>query len=65
TEDDFPFADIICTKTAGSYKHTLKINYNLFDTEGCLVDVRERKSLEQYISLQNELVSHNGDDLPF
>ena len=64
-EEDFPFSDIVCTKIDGSYKCILTLKNELFDAEDKLIDIRGRKNLEQCISIRNELIQSNVDDLPF
>ena len=64
-EEDFPFSDIICTKIDGSYKCILTLKNELFDAEDKLIDIRGRQNLEQCISMRNELIQSNVDDLPF
>ena len=64
-EADFPFSDIICTKIDGSYKCILTLKNELFDAEDKLIDIRGRQNLEQCISMRNELIQSNVDDLPF
>jgi hypothetical protein len=61
--------DIFCgfalfTKFIGNKKMLLKINEDVFDTDGTLKIYRNTKSAEQMISVE-ETIIENDDDLPF
>lgn len=43
----------------------LTLKNELFDAEDKLIDIRGRQNLEQCISVRNELIQSNVDDLPF
>lgn len=64
-EDDSTLGNIICTKIEESHKYILRLDRNMFDADGCLIDVKERKKIENYISFKNELVPDDEDYLPF
>ena len=51
-EDFTPFDDIVCVKEDGENKYTLNLNYNLFDENDKLVDIRDKVTLEKYITFK-------------
>lgn len=63
-EDFTPFDDIVCVKEDDVNKYTLKLNSNLFDENDKLVDIRDKATLEKYITFKIDPLS-KIDDLPF
>lgn len=63
-EDFTPFDDIVCVKEDEENRYTLNLNSNLFDENDKLVDIRDKATLEKYITFKTEPLS-KIDDLPF
>lgn len=63
-DDGFPFEDLLFVKINNDYKYTLKLDINLFNSDGSLNDIRDRKELENYVTFTSELLQKD-DDLPF
>ena len=59
-----PFDDVICVKEDEEYKYTLKLDSRLFAANDKLLDIRDKPTLEKYITFEKELLS-KVDDLPF
>jgi hypothetical protein len=63
-DDGFPFEDLLFAKINNDYKYTLKLDINLFNSDGSINDIRDRKELENYVTFTSELLQKD-DDLPF
>ena len=63
-EDFALFDDIVCVKEDKDNKYTLKLNSNLFDKNDKLVVIRDKATLEKYITFKTDPLS-KIDDLPF
>lgn len=63
-DDGFPFEDLLFVKINNNYKYTLKLDINLFNSDGSINDIRDRKELENYVTFTSVLLQKD-DDLPF
>ena len=52
------------SKCIDGYKYTLKIDSNVFSSNGEINDIRDRKELDRYITYTSKLIPQE-DDLPF
>ena len=64
SEEGFPFEDLVFSKCIDGYKYTLKIDSNVFSSNGEINDIRDRKELDRYITYTSKLIPQE-DDLPF
>ena len=62
--EGFPFEDLVFSKCIDGYKYTLKIDSNVFSSNGEINDIRDRKELDRYITYTSKLIPQE-DDLPF
>ena len=63
TDEFFSSGEIVCIKEDMEYKYTLSLDYNLFDENDKLRDIRDKATLEKYITYKKELLPI-VDDLP-
>lgn len=62
----FPEGEVVMAKrNANNYMQELQISLDLFELDGGIKDIRDRKILEKDIVLTNTLISANDNDLPF
>ena len=60
-----PFEPIIFIQKNGNYIHQIKLDTNLFETDGSIKDIREPEVLEKYIQYETQQEMNPADDLPF
>lgn len=66
SEIGFPEEDTICAqRNVNSYHQELKIDLSLFDANGVIKEIKDRKLLEQSIHFVNNFESTDDNDLPF
>lgn len=60
-----PFEPIIFIQRNGNYIHQIKLDTNLFETDGSIKNIRDSEVLEKYIQYKTQQELNPADDLPF